>query len=375
MFLFFNDLTMMLNSSNHFSFRQDMNNRSWIVLAISSLIASTSATDPADYRSSKYPAHHYVQRINCMDEGFDLNGYLTTERGDLDDRMPPKVRFYFEKWFNKAFTGHTFPAIGQGPKGWGESCLDDIDAAGCRPFRNVITKFQNLDTCLAGVAADGSWMNTKPSVREFNRYHYKDSRRIITRLAKLATGSTGDDEWKSQDKLHNMVAFQEATVVIDRCVEQNINREELKCLPVLLGAPGYVGLTVLEHNEHQHEKNDRHLSHNCRVPPACGRLAIERLYHYQNMYFDNSFVLGGLRSKRLNKGKTWAVVDDELRNYGCEIDPKAYGQVVCWHHAKCTRLMMQQLCQEHEQCCPSTLVHEACRAGLRNKHCKVCDHE
>lgn len=333
------------------------------------------ASGPATYESPKYPSSLFVRRINCVDEGFDLDGYLTTERGDLKDQMSPNVRFYFQKWFNKVFTGHTFSAIGEGPKGWGESCLDDIDAAGCRPFRNVITKFQALDTCLSGIAANGKWMNRHPSVREFTRYHYKDSRKIMTRLAMFAARSTGDEDWINEDKLLSIVAYREAAQAVYQCVDKHMSHDDLKCLPVLLGAPGYVGLTVLEHHEHQHGNNQRHLSHTCRVPPACGRLAIERLYHYQNMHFEKTFVLGFLRTKKMRNGKTWTVVDDELRNSGCEITPEAYGRVVCWHFSKCIRLMMQQLCREHDQCCPSNVVHLACKEGLRHEHCRVCDHK
>ena len=321
--------------------------------------------DSDDYR---YTSEAFIKPISCVDKGFDLPSYLST-------RSSPKSPVYM--WYEKlpvvgslAGRGHEFLSIG---KGWGESCLLNPNGAGCRPFRNVIFKFKDLEECLQDVKADGSWMKKKSTEMIFKRFKYSNTGRLVTRLVMLVNKFSLDDtdEW-DQAAFAAMAKDPSDQERIKQCMNV-ISQDELKCFPVLLGAPGYSGVSVVEHSEHGHP--DRLISHTCQVPPVCSRLAMQNLYQFQALHFRKNYIGAGVDVLiHLSRKKTWVTLQDgTLRNQGCELKHTYMKNgIVCWYFPKCVRFMMEKICQEHEQCCPTPAIHQACKQDLSSPECRVC---
>lgn len=304
----------------------------------------------ASYPPASYSVDAFIEPIECIDDGFDLPSYLDSSRVS-------STRIWYENMPIIGIKGHEFISIG---KGWGESCLLSPEAAGCRPFRNVIRKFQELETCVQGIKADGKWMQGQSATMTFERFQYSDASRIVTRLVMLAT-KLGDDPDGWDKAVAAMTTDGKGQKVIKNCLN-SISRNELKCYPVLMGAPGFTGVSLFEHSKHGHPT--RRISKTCKIPPICSRLAVQRLYQFQTMRFQPNLIVGGADVLiQLARKKTWVdLPDTTIRNQGCELKNQyKKNGIVCWYFAKCAQFMMEQICQEHEQCCPTPDIHEACK--------------
>lgn len=328
------------------------------VAIINLLILSSTFLYLRETNKENFNVEDFVEPIDCIDDGFDLSAYLKISQSKTES---PLVHFWYEKMYDKVGRAHQFMSVGEG---WGESCLRNENGAGCAPFKLIIEKFRQLEGCLENIPTDGEWMNKTTVDGHFNDVKYSDVEKLITRLAMLA--NKPDQDWKRSSLLEKMTSKPDQ---VAKCVRE-ITRNQLKCLPVLFGAPGFDGLTLQDHHLHGKFEQHRFLSHDCQIAPVCSRLAAQRLYHFQTMFFQPNYLKGGWRSSiNLNRNDIWVSVDGKLRNQGCEIDPARFGGVLCWQYTKCARLIMSQLCSQYEQCCPSLKVHQECRQGLK---CKVC---
>ena len=341
-----------------------------MVMALGTVVIMKQPGDVGPYLQSEYPPSAFIEPIDCVDEGFDLPSYLASQHHA--ERSP--VRLWWERFpvVGRAGLGHEFVSIG---KEWGESCLLSPNGVGCRPFRNVIQKFKELETCLNDVQADGKWMKKKSVKMIYDRFKFSDVERIVNRLAMLANKFSLEDTEEWDRAFTSMAEDSNDQQLIKQCMNV-ISQDQLKCLPPLMGAPGFSGISVVEHSEHGHP--DRLISHTCKIPPVCSRLAMQRLYQFQTLHFRPNYITGGADVLiQLSRRKTWvSLPDGTIRNQGCELkNPYKKEGIVCWYFPKCTQFMMEKMCQEHEQCCPSLETHQACKKDLRSPECRVCERD
>ena len=363
--------------------------------------------------------------IDCIDQGFPLSQYLQAQQQELTSnqssillQMNSKLNLVRpdlndSQWAQMFFgSGHNWANLGSrcwrpsqretGPpkRGSGVSghpttgqasprplvAVLSPDPSGCRPFQGITRRFRALYECFethVGPAL-GPWMEGRHQQEYFEQYHMTPGERLLLRLAMFAAkGDAGSDvSW-----LKNIAKFQSTFSLeqrqdgtIDRalkCVTQaQMHQRDFKCYIVLMGAPGFSGLTVQDHvgpEDVNVRPDPKKTTQTCDVPRVCGRLGLQYIHHFQGLYFDQKLLRGWTKLRKTKSRTSWVGMNNDtttMVNRVC--NAKNPGQILCWNFTECLQQMLKRVCAEHPSCCPSTRVYESCKGDIRSKACSVC---
>lgn len=332
----------------------------------------------------------WIAPLSCMDEGFDMPSYFKN-----DTRYP----------------GSSIDMVSDGklkdPHTWtdfrvGNSCLrsKDLKADGCLPYTNVVKQFHGFETCLNEkytvyqnsatsveenyevLMENNFWLNGATPKSQFDMYRMNSFERLLTRLSMLA-GKIGVKDWSANDKLDDIFDSDKLQYGygdhVRSCLSKfKLNRKRVKCFAVLMGSPGFTGLTMVDHTEwlkntDKKEKAQMKVFKTCKVQPVCGRMAIEKLHHFQNSHFDVQHVRGFIKTAKTKLLKSWVKgIDGQMMNRQCQLNNKRMGDTLCWHFTECMKKMLTLVCSEHPDCCPDQKTQKACAQNIKSFGCKVC---
>ena len=274
-------------------------------------------------------------------------------------------------------SGHSWVAVGA-------RCLEQDEHAlspDCAPFSHLIARLRAGRTCLNSAlngALDGRWMNRPSQVSNFEYYRvHSMADRIMYRLAMLA--NKDQPSWNSDAALTSIFSPEQLANeglgdVLRTCLTTaHLSRSDFQCWPVLMGEPGFTGLTVFDHQGGIRSKPK--VTDECPVAPVCGRLAVAKLAHFQALYFDKWLVQGWFKSLRIqNQRRNWIhpIETEEWKHRKCQLNNALLGPSLCWNFSECVPEMLKLVCAEHPACCPDPTVHQACAQDPGSSQCRLC---
>lgn len=324
------------------------------------------------------PESEYATRSSCMNVNFDMKSHLRAMEDNEDRKIQLLANGKLDlltkgpkdpKWAFALFgSGHSWVNVGH-------RCLDHPGAYDCQPFSNVTEKLNDLRTCLTkklDVSAAGRWLNRPSQVENFEFYQVKPIDRIVYRLAILANKESS--EWLTEAQLLSIFSPEQLPSLsdtLDTCLEDAIvERDDLKCWPVLMGAPGFTGLTLLDHEGDI--RSPPKITDTFNVNPVCARVAIEELTHFQAVYFDKNLFNGYQRTRGIYWRSNWARTETgRMVHRKCQRKPSFLKPTLCWNFSECVPEMLRIACSRYVDCCPDVFIHAACVADLGSPRCSV----